>query len=849
MALVRCIDWETAADGMPRGLTSGGGRWLSAIFGILAPVIFAGAGEPIPPGEALLSGPMARRFLQGPMRGVEEIIFAVRVPGRDHWYVNFGNYSDHSHYPKNLAYKEADGVLWGYGDGAQLCRLNLRTGAVKVLLEDPDGGIRDPQVNYEGDKILFSYRRGGTHTYHLCEMRADGSAFRQLTSGPDDDYEPTYLPDGRIMFVSSRCRRFVNCWYSRVGTLYGCDGDGRGVRMVSSSNEHDNTPWPLPDGRVLYMRWEYVDRSQLDYHHLWTVNQDGTGQMVHYGNMNPGMAMLDAKPIPNPAGDTGPWRGKVVSIFSPGHGRPEHRGHIAVLDTLAGPDDANRSRAITKGRPDFRDPYPLAEDAFLAADERGIILVDGAGETELIYRLTPHKRQQPLLLHEPRPMVGRPRENIIAPRWDAARPEGQLMLADVRAGRNMAGVARGEIARLLVLEQLPKPVNFSGGMEPLTIGGSFTLARILGTVPVEKDGSANFTVPALRSVFFVALDKDDLAVKRMHSFLTMQPGEVTGCVGCHEPRTQTPLSSFGTMAAMRRSPSRIEPISGVPDVLDFPRDIQPILDRHCVSCHNPERYDGRLDLCGDHTPQHSAAYYAMRRHGLVADNRNQPKSNLAPRALGSSASKLMRYLDGSHYKATLSAEERRLVRLWIDTSATYPGTYAALGSGTVYAGLNALGARCASCHLREGEPHQGKPTKRWVFGGKTAPAATDPQSLCNLDRPELSVLLRAPMAKAAGGLGLCGGTVFADASDPDYRAMLERIRAAGAELKRVGRFDMPGFQPNEHYLREMRRFGIIDPKANPGVPVDPYAIDQRYWRSFWYDPAKISTAGLARTIP
>lgn len=774
------------------------------------------------------------------MRGVEEIVFAVRVPGRDHWYVSFGNYADLSDYPKKLAYKEEDGVLWGYGEGAQLCRLNLKTGALKILMGDPRGGIRDPQVHYGGDKILFSYRKGGTHTYHLCEIGADGSGLRQLTSGPDDDYEPTYLPDGRIMFVSSRCRRFVNCWYSRVGTLYGCDADGRNVRMVSASNEHDNTPWALPDGRVLYMRWEYVDRSQLDYHHLWTVNQDGTGQMVHYGNMNPGTAMLDAKPIPNPPGDTSPWRGKVVSIFSPGHGRPEHRGHITVLDTLAGPDDAARARAITKGRPEYRDPYAFAEDAFLAADERGIILVDGAGETELIYRLAPHKRQQPLMLHEPRPLSPRPRENLIAPRWDPAHAEGQLMLADVRAGRNMAGVAPGEITKLLVLEQLPKPVNFSGGMEPLTIHGSFTLARILGTVPVEKDGSANFMVPALRSVFFVALDKNDLAVKRMHSFVNVQPGEVTGCVGCHEPRTQSPLASFGTMAAMRRAPDRIEPIAGVPDVFDFPRDIQPILDRHCVSCHNPGRYDGRVDLCGDHTPQHSAAYHAMRRHGLVADNRNQPKSSLPPRTIGSSASKLMRYLDGSHYKAKLSEEEKRHVRLWIDTSATYPGTYAALGCGTVYAGnLQALGKRCASCHLKDAGMEKGKPIKRWTFGG-----ADDPQSLCNLDRPELSILLRAPLAKAAGGLGLCKVPVFADGTDPDYRATLDRIRAAGEHLKQIRRFDMPGFQPNEHYLREMRRFGILDPSPAPGSPIDPYAIDQKYWRSFWYQPPRLATAGL-----
>ncbi|MCH8922085.1 MAG: hypothetical protein IIA67_02915, partial [Planctomycetes bacterium] len=164
----------------------------------------------------------------------------------------------------------------GFGEGGRLCRLNLRTGKLKVLLDDPKGGVRDPQVYYDAKKILFSYRKGGTQTYHLYEINVDGTGLAQLTDGPDDDIEPTYLPDGGIMFGSSRCRRFVNCWFSRVATLYRCDGDGKNLRMISSNNDHDNTPWMLPDGRVLYMRWEYVDRSGVHFHHLWTVNPDGT---------------------------------------------------------------------------------------------------------------------------------------------------------------------------------------------------------------------------------------------------------------------------------------------------------------------------------------------------------------------------------------------------------------------------------------------------------------------------------------------------------------------------------------------------------------------------------------------
>ena len=205
------------------------------------------------------------------------------------------------------------------------------------------------------EKILFSYRPGGTHTFHLYEIGVDGKNLVQLTDGPDDDIEPTYCPDGSIVFCSSRCRRFVNCWYTRVATLYRCNGDGSNIRCVSSNNDHDNTPWVLPDGRVLYMRWEYVDRSQVHFHHLWTMNPDGTGQTVYFGNMHGGIAMLDAKPIPGTK--------KVVASFSPGHGRPEHLGHVAIVD----PRPAPTLRALPGRSPSARNgkiPTPSAKTAF-----------------------------------------------------------------------------------------------------------------------------------------------------------------------------------------------------------------------------------------------------------------------------------------------------------------------------------------------------------------------------------------------------------------------------------------------------------------------------------------------------
>jgi len=825
----------------------------SARLALLVLAVVLPLSSNVPAASAEL-GPMLRRCLDGPMAGAEEIVFAERVAGRDHWYANFGFYCNHTAFSRRAAQGEEGPLLRAYGKGGRLCRLNLRTGRLQVLLDDPEGAVRDPVVHYDGQKILFAYRPGGSHTYHLYEIRTDGAGLVQLTDGPDDDIEPTYLPDGGIMFVSSRCRRAVPCWHTRVAILYRCDGDGRGVRPISSNAEHENTPWVLPDGRVLYMRWEYVDRNQLLYHHLWTVNPDGTGVMVFYGNQFPGVAMLDAKPIPGTR--------KVVASFSPGHGHPEHAGQITVVDPAEGPDQRGAARPISKGKSLFRDPYPLSEDCFLAANAQGIWVMDGRGDTELIYR--PDQAHANLQCHEPQPLRSRPREPVIPPRVDLARATGRLVLSDIYAGRNMAKVRRGEIKRLLVLEQLPKPANFSGGQEPLNIGGTFTLQRVLGTVPVEPDGSASMEVPALRSLFFVALDENDLSVKRMQSFVTVQPGETTGCVGCHEPRTQA-LRARPELLALKRPPSVIEPIEGIPDVLDYPRDVQPILDRHCVRCHNADRRDGSVDLSGDHTPLYSTSYWTIAFRGLFSDGRNL-YGNQPPRAIGSSASRLLKLVDGSHYEAKPLPAERDVIRLWIESGASYAGTYAALGSGMypVKFPVATMDRRCAGCHRAAPKPGKdpGK-TTNYKFGPADPPqplcteaediilirhlAYYKPgdapllQSLCNLDRPEKSRLLRAPLSRRDGGLGLCSPEVFVDRVDPDYQEMLRAIVAARGEFLTKKRFDLPGFRPNDDYLREMRQFGVLRADLGGDEPIDCYTLEQAYWRSFWWTPGTIRT--------
>ena len=338
--------------------------------------------------------------------GIDEIVFAVRAVGNDgHWYANFGYRAENA---KNMMYGR---------DGGRLCALNVRTGKLRTILDAGRGSVRDPHVHYDGKKILFSRRKGGSIYYHLCEINTDGTGLKQLTDGEFDDLEPVYLPDGGIMFVSSRCKRWVNCWHTQVAVLYRCDADGSNMQVLSANIEQDNTPWVMPNGGILYTRWEYVDRSRVKYHHLWTMNPDGTGQMVYYGNMHQGTVMIDAKPIPGTE--------DVLTLFSPGHGQKEHAGQVTIVSAKHGPDAQSEAQILHAAK-NFRDPYPVTKDVFLVAQEGSIVLMNRDGDMRKVYSLG--KREQAYWVHEPRPLRGRQREPVIPSRVMPKQDTGYVNL-------------------------------------------------------------------------------------------------------------------------------------------------------------------------------------------------------------------------------------------------------------------------------------------------------------------------------------------------------------------------------------------------------------------------------------
>lgn len=807
--------------------------------------------QPAPP-----PGPNLVKMALKLMDGAEEVVFAERALYSDgHYYANFGGWSDD---PNKFLRPP---------DGSRLLKLNLRTKQLTVLLDDPKGNIRDPRVHYDGGRILFAYRKGGTRHYNLYEVNTDGTGLRQVTFGEWDDTDPAYLPDGGIIFVSSRGRRFIPCNHVQAAILYRVDADGGNMLCLSANSVRDDRPAVLPDGRVIYTRWEYVDSAIGSFRDLWVMNPDGTGQMILFGGtvQPPELVYSKCDALPIPGTD-----GKVVSVFSPPVGARENAGNVMVVDIKAGPDVASAARQISPerdlryhyfwpsgipwfggGRAGFRDPYPLSEDCFLVAEDKSLLILDGNGMVQESYRADK-------MVHDPRAIRPRPRERVVPSRIDLQKTTGRLVLADVYRGRGreVQGIKPGTIKQLLVLEDLPKPISYYSLPGLISMDGTHTLRRVLGTVPVEADGSASFEVPALRALYFVALDEEGLAVKRMQSYTMVMPGETQGCVGCHEPRTQN-INATGdhdTFTAMTRPPIRIEPVPGVPDVFDYPRDIQPIWDRHCVACHSAEKPEGRVVLTGDYNEWFTQSYYALFAYNQISDmfgRYNTEFRSHQPYGFGTGASPLMNKIDGSHYDVKLTKQEHDTVRLWIEASAYFTGTYAVYN----HADNAVAGALANNAKVEIGKPLDGIVYNRCLWchdsaatiGRRVRKGRVNAPKHCwnlyNFSFPEKSMILRAPLAKEAGGYGWCkdqyGQTVvFRDTQDPDYQAILRAIRAAKARQEKAGRHDMPGFRPNEHYVRWMKRFGILPESFDlADDPIDPYETDRAYWRSLWHQPA------------
>lgn len=781
----------------------------------------------------------------------EEVIFVTRkMPKDGHWYANFGYYAF-----------DTDNKL--YEEGSSLCKLNVKTGNLEILHQDDKGTFRDPQLNYDGKKILFSYRKGGEEHFHLYETDTKGSFLKQITFGSYSDIEPTYLPDGDIIFVSTRCECWVNCWSTQVATLHRCKADGSEITKLSANIEHDNTPWVLPNGQIMYTRWEYVDRSQVHFHHLWVMNPDGSRQTVLYGNQtsvfeNPGSCLLiDAKPVP--------WStDTILATYSPGHGRREHEGHPVLISLTDGPDDKHAMKFIqqTNKHNMVYDPVAINRDLFMASRRQDLILMNSKGKEQILFELTKDFMGGDHIIFEPRPVISRKREPVVSSHLAADTDYGTILLQNVYEGRNMSEIEEGTISDLLILETLRKPINFTGGNEPLSYTGSFTMERIVGTVPVQEDGSAHFNLQADTPYLFIAMDDQGRAVQKMKSFTSVVPGEVVSCIGCHEKRSSAPKNHGQLPIAMTKESAFPVPVKNMPEVIDFPRDIQPILNKNCVTCHNPEKREGGILLTGDRGPVYSHSYFNLMAHFQVNDGLNHPYPLNKPGMVGDMYSKIIQKIENGHGEVKLNQDEILKIRYWINTGALYSGTYAALGTGIIGTMWNndpdmtpvenevwkkassVIKKDCRKCHNELMNDICSEQNLTWwrsrvdvTSGNITKEKYNEAirfsrHVIYNLNEPDQSTILLAPLSKEAGGYGLCvknnGKPVFETSFDNGYVTILDAVKNSSNYLESIKRFDMENYVVSPDYFREMKRFGVIDDDV-PIEKVDPYVVDKVYW--------------------
>jgi hypothetical protein len=215
---------------------------------------------------------------------------------------------------------------------------------------------------------------------------------------------------------------------------------------------------------------------------------------------------------------------------------------------------------------------------------------------------------------------------------------------------------------------------------------SVNLARsIVGAVPVEEDGSAHFTVPALRECYFQALDKDGLAVQSMRSGTWVQPGERLVCQGCHEPK-HTAIARPKKMAlALKRAPSVPKPDVDGTNPFSYPRLVQPVLDKKCVSCHEKE-VDGKKPIPLDSTIvidkrlKNTRVYRSYQ--SLIHEYafwRYVDRYRTIPGKFGAKASKLYKILKKGHYDVKLTDEEMHRITVWLDSLSNFYGVYSKEG--------------------------------------------------------------------------------------------------------------------------------------------------------------------------
>ena len=717
------------------------------------------------------------------------------------------------------------------GGGLWVCDLAGAEPKLTRILDGGDGMILDANLHYDGKTILFSWKRTMQNFFQLYTVDIDGNNLKPLTEHDSNNFNASWLPDGGIVFLSDRKPAFAYCWKTTTPILYRCAADGSHPTRISANYLNDFTPAVLQDGRIIYSRWEYVDRPAIPIQSMWAINPDGTHLTGVFGNriLSPA-TFMDAREIPGS-------HGKLLCVMTSHNGPCS--GAIGIIDPKLGSNSqeaiSNLTPEIKIGRVDqgdgnsirgpYLNPFPLDDQRYLVSKAGVIELRDYKGSLKATVAVP-----DSMGFFSPQPVRERSREKLLASTLPAEAREGRehamatLFMQDVYSGLDPALVPRGTIKKLVVVQEMEKPIGidpdhrtFGFQFPVVSAGATYAPKKVWGYATVEADGSAYFSVPAQEPIYFLPLDSEGRAVQRMRTYTHLMPGEVQGCVGCHADRNSVVLSpSSSRSQAMQRPPEKLAlPPWGLTG-FSYSRSVQPVLDKHCVRCHGSDQPAGGLELTGDMTDFFNISYDNLVRKGTPSEDftiggsggafkyskytswiptYNGQEHNIleiAPGRWGAKASLLATVIRDGHKDkdgknmVEVTDIEKRAVYAWLDlncpfyssSDSTYrdnPGCRQILPPDLVSIFKEVSGRRCVSCHK------QPNPLSIYSYPGCFA---------VRLDHPENNLFLKAPLAKSAGGLGTCGKPVFADTNDPDYRKLRDCFKPLKEQLAKQPRLDM-----------------------------------------------------------
>jgi hypothetical protein len=568
------------------------------------------------------------------------------------------------------------------------------------------GSFLSPELSFDGKTILFAwtqsqakktYTWGPTISYHIFKCNADGSNLQQITDGDADDFDPCFLPNGRVAFISLRRGGYLRCGrHCPVYTTFSMKPDGSDITPLSHHETHEWQPSVDNDGMLVYTRWDYIDRDTNVAHHIWISYPDGRDPRSLHGNYpldrrkRPWMEM-EIRAIPGShryVAVTGAHHGNAIGSLVLIDQRIEDDNAMSQVKRLTPEAPFPESETNTRTGMRYGTPWPLSEDFYLcihdpAARNRGLYLIDRFGNRELLHR----DAAVPCL--SPIPLRARPKPPVIP---DQTRVDRQATIAVMNVyDADFEWPKDTKIKSLRIIQMLPKstaPPN-----KPRIGIASQTNARaILGDVPVEADGSCYFEAPVGVPIYFQALDGRGLAVQSMRSATYVHPGERLTCLGCHERKLATPKASKAPRMpiAMKRAPSKIRAEVDGSNPFNYPRLVQPVLDKHCIKCHTEnnakkDRKKTAPDLRNIVTKHNGwtqsyvslAGKYGFYFHvtnGSINSGVHGGSRSIAGK-FGAKASPLFQMLEKGHHKLKLPPEDLHRLTLWLDSNSEFYGAY------------------------------------------------------------------------------------------------------------------------------------------------------------------------------